>query len=300
MADTTVTEASSSLGNYSDRGLAAVTEYKNLQLEFGDDIQISQPPIFSFFASGALNLSGTFDEPNPEGTIVLERGQVNLFTTQLNLSRDYENTARFSRNNGLDPFLDVSLVGSALETTDSRVPSDSSSTEISDIPASSYGTLETVSISAKVKGLASQITNKIQLTSSPPRSQTEIIALLGGSFVNTLGRGASTLGLANLAGSALFGSLNSEFNNAFPIGELRLFPTQILDEDREDGRIDGLAGEIAIEIVDNFSFSTLKILNVDIPAQFGFRYRLDNNFVLRGSSNFDDESRGTIEFESRF
>ena len=217
------------------------------------------------------------------------------------MSRDYENTARFSRKDGLDPFLDVSLVGSALETTDSRVPSDSSSTEVSDIPASSYGTLDTVRISAKVKGLASQITNKIQLTSSPPRNQTEIIALLGGSFVNTLGRGDSTLGLANLAGSALFGSLSSEFNNAFPIGELRLFPTQIINEEnREDGRIDGLAGEIAIELVEDFSFFALKILNVDIPAQFGFRYRLNNNFVLRGSSNFQDDSRGTIEFESRF
>ncbi len=301
LADTTTTEEDASFSNYSDRGLAAVTEYKNLQLEFGEDIQISQLPIFTFFATGALNLNGTFDEPNPEGTIVLQRGQVNLFTTQLNLSRDYENTARFSRNNGLDPFLDVSLVGSALETTDSRVPSDSSSTEIKDIPASSYGSLETVRISAKVKGLASQITNKIQLTSSPPRSQTEILALLGGSFVNTLGRGASTLGLANLAGSALFGSLNSEFNNAFPIGELRLFPTQIIeDEERTDRRIDGLAGEIAVEIVDNFSFSTLKILNIDIPAQFGFRYRLNDNFVLRGTTNFEDVTRGTIEFESRF
>lgn len=149
--------------------------------------------------------------------------------------------------------------------------------------------------------MASQITNNIQLTSSPPRSQTEIFALLGGGFVNTLGRGSSPLGLANLAGSALFGSLNSEFNNAFPIGDLRLFPTQIIDENRDGGRIDGLAGEIAIDLVDDFSFSVLKILNVDeIPAQFGFRYRLNNNFVLRGSTNFDDDTRGLIEYEQRF
>lgn len=282
-------------------GLPAVTEYQNLQLQLGNKILISQPPIFSFLAKGQLNVGGTFLEPLPEGTITLQRGQVNLFTTQLSLAQGEKNTARFSPNNILDPFLDISLVGSAIETTQNRTPEDPLSTEIEDIPASSFGTLETVRISAEVRGLSSQIANRIQLTSSPPRSQTEILALLGGSFVNTLGRGDSTLGLANLAGSALFGSLNSQFNNAFPIGELRLFPTQIIDEDRERERIDALAGEIAIDLTDNFSFSVLKILNVGaIPAQFGFRYRLDDNFVLRGSTNFEDESRGVLEYELRF
>ena len=254
---------------------------------------------------------------SPEATIVLERGQVNLFTTQLNLSRDYRNTARFSSNNILDPFLDVLLVGSAIETTASRtIPSEISPSEKPD--ADTLGTLETVRVEAKVKGLASQITNRIELTSSPSRSQAEIVALLGGGFVETLANNTSTFGLASLAGSALFGSLNSEFNNAFPIGELRLFPTQIIDDEDnpDDGTDDGLAGEIAFDLFNNFSFSVLKILNVnEIPAQYGFRYRLDKNFVLRGSTDFRaiqnqeelDESneeqgntRFTIEFESRF
>lgn len=282
-------------------GLPAVTEYRNLQLNLGDDIVITQPPIFNFVAEGTLDVDGTFLEPLPEGTINLKRGQVNLFTTQLYLAKTEDNTARFTPNNILDPFLDVRLVGSAIEATQNRTPEDPLSSEIEDIPASSFGTIETVRIYADVRGLSSQITNNIVLTSSPPRSQTEILALLGGSFVNTLGRGNSTLGLANLAGSALFGSLNSQFNNAFPIGELRLFPTQIIDEDSESERIDALAGEVAIDITNDFSFSVLKILNVgQIPAQFGFRYRIDDNFVLRGSSNFEDESRGVLEYELRF
>ena len=282
-------------------GLPAVTEYKNLQLKLGEDIVISQPPIFNFVAEGTLDVDGTFLEPLPEGTINLKRGQVNLFTTQLYLAKTEDNTARFTPNNILDPFLDVRLVGSAIETTQNRTPEDPLSSEIEDIPASSFGTIETVRIYADVRGLSSQIANNIVLTSSPPRSQTEILALLGGSFVNTLGRGNSTLGLANLAGSALFGSLNSQFNNAFPIGELRLFPTQIIGEDSESERIDVLAGEIAIDITNDLSFSVLKILNVgEIPAQFGFRYRIDDNFVLRGSSNFEDESRGVLEYELRF
>ena len=277
--------------------LAAVTQYNNLQLELGEDVQISQPPIFTFLAEGDLKIDGTFLQPSPSGTIVLKRGQVNLFTTQLNLSRDYNNTARFTSNNNLDPFLDVLLVGSAIETTNRTVPSEIVPTEI---PDSDLRTLETIRVSAKVKGLASQITNRIELTSSPPRNPAEIAALLGGGFVETLSSSSGTSGLATLAGSALFGSLNAEFNNVFPIGELRLFPTPIIDENRDDNR-DGLAGELAFDLVDNLSFSVLKILNTDIPAQFGFRYRLDDNFVLRGSSNFqEDGTRGLIEYELRF
>lgn len=283
--------------NTTDNSIAAVTQYKNLQLQLGEDVQISQPPIFTFLATGDLNINGTFLQPSPDGTIVLKRGQVNLFTTQLNLSRDYKNTARFSSNNVLDPFLDVLLVGSAIETTNRSIPSEVSPTEI---PDSGLRTLETIRVSAKVKGLASQITNRIELSSSPPRSPAEIAALLGGGFVETLSNSNGTSGLATLAGSALFGSLNAEFNNAFPIGELRLFPTPIIDENRDDNR-DGLAGEIAFDLIDNLSFSILKILNTDIPAQFGFRYRLNDNFVLRGSSDFQEEgSRGSIEYELRF
>ena len=303
-----------------DEGIAAITQYKNLKLRLGEDIQISQPPIFTFLATGDLNINGTFLEPSPDGTITLERGQVNLFTTQLSLSRDYQNTARFTSNNVLDPFLDILLVGSAIETTGRRnVASEVSPTEKPD--ADTVGTLETVRVEAKVKGLASQITNKIELTSSPPRSQGEIIALLGGGFVETLAKNNSTVGIATLAGSALFGSLNSEFNNVFPIGELRLFPFQIIEEegnidDGSDGETDGIAGEIAFNLFDNFSFSVLRILNVnDIPTQYGFRYRLNKYFVLRGSTDFksirsedeletNSEDRGNtrllIEFESRF
>ncbi|MEO1669395.1 MAG: translocation/assembly module TamB domain-containing protein [Cyanobacteria bacterium J06631_2] len=283
--------------NSPDKSIAAATQYKNLKLRLGQDVQISQPPIFTFTAKGDLRIDGTFLQPSPDGTIVLERGQVNLFTTQLNLSREYKNIARFSGSNIIDPFLDVVLVGSAIEASNRSIPSEVSPTEI---PDSGLQALETIRISAKVKGLASQITNKIELTSSPPRSPAEIAVLLGGGFVEALANSNGTAGLATLAGSALFGSLNREFNNIFPIGELRLFPTPIIDENR-DNEGDGLAGEIAFDLINNLSFSVLKILNNDTPAQFGFRYRLDENFVLRGSSNFEEDgTRGLLEYELRF
>ncbi|MDJ0633143.1 MAG: translocation/assembly module TamB domain-containing protein [Xenococcaceae cyanobacterium MO_188.B29] len=295
------TAANTDSQSINNNGIAAATEYKNLELNLGKNIQIVLPPIFNFHAQGTLKVNGTFNDPRPEGTIDLQRGQVNLFTTQLSLKRDEKNTARFYRKNGLDPYLDVNLVGSALETSDSRIPEGSSPSEIKDLPASSLGSLQTVRIFARVEEFASRLTpNKIELTSSPPRSQTEIVALLGGSFVTTLGRGDSTLGLANLAGSALFGTFNNVISDAFGLSEFRLFPTQIIDEDEEKENIVGLAGEIAFDITDNISISALRILNADIPAQFGLLYRLNDNFVLRGSSNFEDESRFTIEYELNF
>ena len=284
----------------SDNGIAAATEYKNLELNLGKNIQIVQPPIFNFYAQGTLKVNGTFNQPIPEGTIDLEKGQVNLFTSQLNLERDEKNTARFSRNNSLDPYLDVSLVGSAVEASNSQIPEGSSPSEIKDIAASSLGSLQTVRIFATVKGLASQLTNKIELTSSPPRSEIAILGLLGGNFVNTLGRGDSTLGLANLAGLALFNSFNTVISDAFGLSEFRLFPTPVIDEKRNIERLSALAAEVALDITNNLSFSVLKIVDVDIPAQFGVRYRLNDNFIWRGSTNFDDESRTLIEYGIRF
>jgi translocation and assembly module TamB len=282
-----------------NNSLAAVTRFNALKVTLGDNIQITKQPILNFVAEGDLTVYGTLIQPTPEGTIRLKRGQVNIFTTQLNLAADDNNIARFSIDRGLDPYLSVRLIGSAVETIRNPLSNDPFSSEISDIPATNLGILQTIRIQAEVEGQASQLTNSIELTSSPPRNKTEIVSLLGGGFVTNLGRGDSTLGLANLAGSALFGTFNTAVTNALGLSEFRLFPTQISDKDNRDVIL-GLAAEASIDLANNFSFSVLKILNGDIPAQFGLRYRIDDSMVIRGSSNFDDESRIILEYEQRF
>ncbi len=281
-----------------NNSLAMVTRFNALKVTLGDNIEIVKPPILNFIAEGDLTLYGTLNQPTPEGTIRLKRGQVNIFTTQLNLAADENNIARFSIDRGLDPYLNVRLVGSAVETLRNPIATDPLSSEISDIPATDLGILQTIRIQARVNGQASQLTNSIELTSSPPRNKTEIVSLLGGGFVTNLGRD-STLGLANLAGSALFGTFNTAVTNALGLSEFRLFPTQISDKDNRDSVL-GLAAEVSIDLANNFSFSVLKILTNDLPAQFGLRYRIDDSMVLRGSSNFDDESRVILEYEQRF
>jgi translocation and assembly module TamB len=161
--------------------------------------------------------------------------------------------------------------------------------------------LQTVRIRARIEGYASQLANSIELTSTPPRSQREIVTLLGGGFVNTLGRGDTTLGLANLAGSAVFGGIQGAISDRLGLSEFRIFSTPLINEEERISRDRiGIAAEAGIDITGDVSFSVLKILNTDRPPQFGLQYRINDNTVIRGSTNFSDDSRAIIEYEQRF
>jgi translocation and assembly module TamB len=277
------------------------TEFSHLQLTLAENIQLVRPPILNFLATGSLTLNGSLYQPRPQGTITLKSGQVNLFASQFRLDPSEENTAEFSPKRGLDPYLNVQLRASATETTRNAVRTNPSSSEIIDPFTANLDSLQTVRIKARIQGYASQLANRIELTSVPPRSQREIITLLGGGFVNTLGRGDTTLGLANLAGSAVFGSLQGAISNKLGLSEFRIFSTRTIDEkERTSKNQIGIAAEAGIDITKDVSFSVLKILNTDRPPQFGLQYRVNDNTVIRGSTNFSDDSRATIEYEQRF
>jgi translocation and assembly module TamB len=44
----------------------------------------------------------------------------------------------------------------------------------------------------------------------------------------------------------------------------------------------------------------LQILTVQEPTQFGVRYRLNDNILLRGTTNLEGDNRAVVEFETRF
>jgi len=44
----------------------------------------------------------------------------------------------------------------------------------------------------------------------------------------------------------------------------------------------------------------LKILTNSEPAQFGLRYRINDNLLLRSSTNFSGDNRASVEYELRF
>ncbi|NEO97703.1 MAG: DUF748 domain-containing protein [Symploca sp. SIO2E9] len=283
-------------------------EFNNLNLNLLDDIEIRYAPLFNFLASGRLTLDGSM-EPNqikPRGRIDLKRGRVNLFTTQLRLDRRYENTAQFFPNQGLDPQLDVRLLASVTETRRNQTPSDFSA-EISDLEPTSFDTVQTVRVQANVKGKASELveslagdsTEALKLTSTPARSETEIAALLGGGFVETLGRGETTLGLANLAGSALLSNVGYFIGEALGLSEFRLYPTTISDDDERNSSL-GLSAEAGLDVTRSFSVSVSKELTSPRPFRYNLRYRVNEDLLLRGSTNLEDDSRIVLEYEKRF
>lgn len=283
-------------------GEVSPVELNNLRIALGENVQVTRQPILNFVATGDLTVNGNLSALRPEGVIQLRAGQVNLFASRFTLESGYEHTARFDPANGLDPILDIRLITSVPEVTRVPISQNTSSSEIADIPTSSLGALQTIRIQARVTGPASQLAENLELTSSPSRTQTEITGLLGGGFVNTLGRGGDgTLALANLAGSVFLTQLQGVLGNALGFGELRLFPTVLTSSQRNRTPSTlGLAAELAVDITPTISASVLRVLTADVPTQYGLRYRVNDRVLVRGSSDFSGDSRAVVEYEARF
>ncbi|XP_077225871.1 protein TIC236, chloroplastic-like [Tasmannia lanceolata] len=86
----------------------------DLKLLLGPELRIVYPLILNFAVSGELELNGVAHPKliKPKGILTFENGDVNLVATQVRLKRDHLNVAKFEPDLGLDPTLDLALVGS--------------------------------------------------------------------------------------------------------------------------------------------------------------------------------------------
>ncbi|CAL4951973.1 unnamed protein product [Urochloa decumbens] len=86
----------------------------DLKLTLGPELRIVYPLILNFAVSGDLELSGMVHPKyiRPKGALTFENGEVNLVATQVRLKNDHLNVAKFEPDLGLDPVLDLVLVGS--------------------------------------------------------------------------------------------------------------------------------------------------------------------------------------------
>ncbi|BAY48002.1 hypothetical protein SAMD00079811_56210 [Scytonema sp. HK-05] len=293
-------------------------EFDGLRLILGNNVRVSTAPILggfvpggelspsllTFDAKGNLTINGTLAKPLPQGVIRLTGGQVNLFTAQFTLDRGYEQTAEFTPSRGLDPVLDVRLVALVPETTggtSGRTLRSPFSSEISDVSAIDFGTLRTVRVQARATGPASQLSDNLELTSQPSRSEAEIISLLGGSIINSLNQADATVGIATLAGSTIFGSLQGSITalgQAIGFSEFRIYPTSISNQ--ESASVLGLAAEGVFDISRNLSVSLSAVFLGDQPFNYNLLYRVNDDILVRGSTNLADESRLLFEYETRF
>ncbi|WJX41851.1 hypothetical protein P8452_29149 [Trifolium repens] len=90
------------------------THLSDLKLVLGPELKIVYPLILIFTVSGELELNG-LSHPKcitPKGILVFENGEVELLATQVRLKREHLNIAKFEPEYGLDPMLDLALVGS--------------------------------------------------------------------------------------------------------------------------------------------------------------------------------------------
>lgn len=110
------------------------------------------------------------------------------------------------------------------------------------------------------------------------------------------------MGLANLAGSALFSNLQGNINDigeALGLSELRLSPTIVTDPE-SDVSVLGLAVEAGVDITDDFSVSLSQVIATDDPTRYNLLYRISDQLRLRGSTNLSGENRVLLEYEARF
>ncbi|MBE9098715.1 translocation/assembly module TamB domain-containing protein [Vacuolonema iberomarrocanum] len=277
-------------------------QLEDVQITLGDRLRITLSPILNMVARGDLTINGPPNDLRPEGVIELRSGQVNLFTTQFGLLGGYDNEARFEPNRGLDPILDVRLVTSVPEVQ--RAPAAPTSpfatAEIQETLVTDIGAVGTVRVEASVMGPASQLSDNLELTSSPARSENEIVALLGGGAVNSLAAGDGTLAIANLAGSALLTQVQNFVSRTLGVTDFRLYPTLLPTDDSASDSTLELASELGYNITGNFSASALAILTADAPVQFNLRYRLSDEFLLRSYLDTDGGTGAVLEFETRF
>jgi translocation and assembly module TamB len=286
-------------------------QFRDLQIELGDNTQITRAPILNFLANGNLTINGTLDNPLPLGQVQLQKGSVNLFTTQFRLASGPQ-TADFFPTLGLEPILNLRLYSKILQSTSSplsqrnsiaRTPNNSS--EI-DVPAqfatSSLGSVRTVQVEARIAGLASQLTQRLELTSSPALTQSEIVLLLGGGLVEQIGTGDNIgLGIVNLASSNLLSTIQDRLSDLFRLSDFRLFPTPLRDTVKNNSTSTfGIAAEVGTEITPKVSASIFKILTNSESPFYSLRYRLSDQLLLRGSTNLLGENLTFLELEQRF
>ncbi len=270
--------------------------FNQLALTLDDRVQVARIPLFAFSARGDLILNGTPDDVQPEGTIDIRQGYVNLGITNLRVDRGRTNTVVFDRAGGIDPLLDLRVFTEVREMQE-RVVTRSLGSSDTSVP-NNLTEQDTIQIRADLQGRASELAgndaanrNIIQLSSSPNRTPDEIVALLGGASLGGIGQG----GIAGFALSTfVFGAQNA-IGNLIGLDELRVAPFT-----GESGSLEvGL--EAAKDLGAGVSVSVQQSLTDTQEAlRFNTRFRLNDRLLLRSGTDFEGNDRLSLEFETKF
>ncbi len=283
--------------------------FTDFDLALTDNVRIAIAGLIDVQAKGSLDLVGTLPEVKPVGRINLPSGRINLLTTAFRLTGN-DNYAEFRPGDDtIDPYLVATLTTAVPDTAGAGNPLSIASpfprNEISDAELNQLGLtqsgVETIRIRAQVDGRASRVTQLqgVELSSTPPRSDGTIVALISGGVLTALestigsvsGGGDNFQGLIALAGSALLNTVQDLLGNSLNLSELRLF-SATPQSAQNTGDLD-IGGEIGVNISPNISVSVQKVFTNITPAVFNVRYRINDNLTLRGVTSYDQFNENT-------
>jgi translocation and assembly module TamB len=263
---------------------------------------VKGPPLFSFDMAGEVVVNGPTDKLSAEGGIRLLDGWLNTVTTEFFLETSHRNIAIFHPEYGLDPYLDAVMVARVpLQRNYNLSPlnSGTGSAEIPDIaPLGSTTIFDEIQIEARVKGPASRLFDNLVLTSNPPYGQQQLFGMVSGGYLADLGGGEPTVALGSNLLSALSADTQDAIGDALGVNRFRVTASTVLPTDEGDTL--GYGVGLNLGITRNLSTTLVQVLNQNQPIEFNVRYRIDDNWGLRGSTNFSDQNRVFLEYGVNF
>ncbi|MFH7244206.1 MAG: translocation/assembly module TamB domain-containing protein [Spirulina sp.] len=287
---------------------------EDFSITLGENVRLAIPGVVDVSAQGDLKLVGTVPDIKPDGRIMLPSGRINLLTTEFRLTGD-ENYAEFSANDErIDPYL-VANLSAAVSDTLGNSTSLAAATpfpriEVNDDPISQLGLtqngVQTIRIRANVNGRASRVIQLqgVELSSTPPRSEGEIITLISSEFLTALestlgsvsGGGDNFQGLLAFAGSAILNRIQNLIGTGLDNTELRLYSASPPGSDQVD-----VGGEVSFNLSPSLGLSVQKVFTNVTPALFGVRYRITDQITVRAVTSYEqfNENTGAI-VEFRF
>ena len=264
--------------------------------------KVKAPPLFSLNLQGDVSASGPTNDLSPTGGFYFTDGWLNTVTAEFFLEQGRDNVALFLPEYGLNPHLD--LVFSArvpLQRNYNMRPLHSTVglAEIPDIdPLGSTTVFDEIQVEARVTGPATKLFDNLKLTSNPPYSQEQLLGMASGGYLSDLGGGEPTLALGSNLLSAFSADTQDSIGDALGLSRFRLTATTVLPSDTGDTLGYGVGANLGI--TENLSTTLVQVLNQNQPIQLNTRYRIDDNWGVRGSTNFNDDHRLFLEYRVEF
>ena len=288
--------------------------FRNFRLRLGPDLRVEMPPMISFRGSGQLLLNGPLNPGlQARGLVRLTNGRVSLFSTTFRLDNSAANVALFTPSLGLVPYVDFAMQTRVSDTVQQGGDSSTTTANVFETNGSGAlgagGQLRLVKVSVQASGPANRLMGSLDLRSTPPMPEPQLLSLIGGNSLTGLAGGGGAA-LATVVGQSLLspvlGSLTDVMGERLQIA---LYPTYVNPEvksesERTSGRVPPtftLVTEIGIDVNDRFDFSVLSAPNnSDVPPQASVSYQVTPNTTMTGSVDTNGTWQSQLQLFFRF